>query len=84
MPVLLTEYRKYIVGQTLMYIQHRQMVCGKFHICHDLDLDQNVNDNAYPTPLRHEALDVSHKMVMLVIILYQSKIDDRLVACLFC
>ena len=41
------------------------MVCGEFHIFHDLVLDQNVNDNAYSTPFLHEALDVKHKMVML-------------------
>ena len=43
MPVLLTEYCKSKVCQELMYMQHRHMVCGKLHICHDLDLDQNVN-----------------------------------------
>ena len=41
------------------------MVCAELHIFHDLDLYQNVNDNDYPTPLIHEALDVKHKMVML-------------------
>ena len=41
------------------------MVCGEFHICHDLVLDQTLSDNAYSTPLLHEALDVNHKMVML-------------------
>ena len=56
-----------MVGQTLMYMQHRHMVCGELHICHDLDLDQNVNDDYYPTPFLHEALGVNHKMVMLVI-----------------
>ena len=64
-PVLLTEYRKSKVCQSLMYMQHRHMVCGEFHICHDLDLDQTVNFSAYPTPLLHEALDLNHKMVML-------------------
>ena len=59
------EHQKSMVGQTLMYVQHRHMVYGKFHICHDLDLDQNVYDNAYPTLLLHDALDVNHKMVML-------------------
>ena len=41
------------------------MVCSELHICHDLILDQTVNDNDYLTPLLHEALDVNHKMVML-------------------
>ena len=35
-------------------------------------LDQNVNDNAYSTPLLHEALYVDHKMVMLGIGLYHN------------
>ena len=72
MPFLLTEYRKFVFGQALMYLQHRHMVCGKFHICHDLDLDQNVNYNYYPTPLLHEALDVNHKMVTLGIVSYHN------------
>ena len=66
-PVSLTEYHKSRVCPALVYIQHRHMVCGKFHIYHDLILDQTVNDNAYSTPLIHEALDVNHKMLMLVI-----------------
>ena len=61
-----------MVVQTLMYMKHRPMVCGKLHICHELDLDQNVNNNAYPTPLLHEALDVNHKMVMLGISWYHN------------
>ena len=52
-------------GQALMYMQQRQMVYGELHIYHDLDLDQNVNDNSYPTPLLHEALYVNHKMEMM-------------------
>ena len=48
------------------------MLCVEFHICHDLDLEQNLFDNAYPTPLLHEALDVNHKMVMLGIGLYHN------------
>ena len=72
-PVLLTEHHKSMVGQALMYMQHRNMVCNEFHICHDLYLDQNVNDNAYPTLLLHEALDMNHKMVMLGIGLYHNK-----------
>ena len=54
-----------MVDQALMYMQHRNMVCGVLNIFHDLDLDQTVNDNAYPTPLLHEALDVNHRMTML-------------------
>ena len=64
-PILLTEYRKSNVCQALMYMQHSHMVCVELHIRHDLDLDQNVNDNSYSTPLIHEALDVNHKMVTL-------------------
>ena len=74
-PVLLTEYQKSMVVQALMYMQHRHMVWGKFHICRDLDSDQNVYDNAYPTPLLHEALDVNHKMVMLGIGWYHNTIS---------
>ena len=44
--VLLIEYRKSKVCQALMYMQHRNMVCGEFHIFRYLYLDQNVNDNA--------------------------------------
>ena len=48
------------------------MVRGKFCILHDLVLYQNVNDDAYSTPLYHEALDVDRKMVMLVIVFYRN------------
>ena len=48
-----------------MHIQHNHMVCGEFHVFHYLDLDQNVNNNAYSTPLLHEDLDVNHKMEIL-------------------
>ena len=48
------------------------MLCGEFHIFRDLVLDQNVNDNAYSNPLRREALDVDHKMVILGIGLYHN------------
>ena len=67
MLVLLTEDQKSIFGQALMYMQHRHMVCGELHIFHDLDLDQNVDHNHYPTPLLHEALDGNHRIVMLEI-----------------
>ena len=72
MPVSLTEYHKSRVCPALMYMKHRHMVFGELHICHDLILDQNVNDDAYSTPLIHEALDVNHKMVMLGIGLYHN------------
>ena len=49
------------------------MVCSELHICHDLDLDKNVYDNDYPTPLLHEDLGGNHRMVMLGIGLYHNK-----------
>ena len=55
-----------------MYMKHKHRICGKLHVFHDLVLYKKVNDNAYSTPLRHEALDVDHKMVMLVIGLYHN------------
>ena len=55
-----------------MYMQHRHMVCGELHICRDLVLYQNVNDNSYSTPLLHKALDVDHEMVMLGIGWYKN------------
>ena len=67
MSVLFTEDRKSIVGQALMYMQQRHMVCGKLDIYHYLDLDQSVYDNAYPNPLLHKALDGNDSMVILVI-----------------
>ena len=66
-PVSLTEYHKSKVFPAFIYIQHRHMVYGELHICHDLVLDQNINNNTYSTPLLHEALDLDHKMVMMVI-----------------
>ena len=71
-PFLLTEYHKSKVSIALIYIQHSHMVCGKFHICHDLFFDQTVKYNAYSTPLLHEALDMNHKMVMLGMSLYHN------------
>ena len=44
--VFLTEYQKSKVCQVFMYMQHRHMICGKLHICHELYLDKNVNDYA--------------------------------------
>ena len=72
MLVSLMLHHKSKVGQALMYMQHRHMECGELHIFHDLFLDQNVNGNAYSTPLLHEALDVDHKMVVLGIGLYHN------------
>ena len=43
-------YHKSKGGQALVYMQQRHMVCGKLHICHDLFLDQNLDDNAYLIP----------------------------------
>ena len=51
----------------LMYMQHKHMVYGEFHIHHCLFLDQNANDNSYSNPLRHEVWNVYHKMVILII-----------------
>ena len=48
-----------------MYIQRNHMLCRKLRICHDLYLYQNLNYNAYSTPLRHEDLDMYHKMVIM-------------------
>ena len=53
-------------------MQHKHMVCRKVHICHDRVLDQNANDNAHSTPVRHEDLDTEHKIVMLGISLYHN------------
>ena len=49
------------------------MVYGELQIYHEIVLDQNENDNAYSTPLIHEALDVNHKILMLGIGWYQNK-----------
>ena len=46
-------------------MQHKHMLYGKFHIYHYLVLDQNENDNAYSTPLRHEVCNVDQKMVIM-------------------
>ena len=48
------------------------MIHGKFHICRELDLNQNIYDNAYPTPLLQEASYVNQKMVILGIGWYQN------------
>ena len=48
-----------------MYMQQKHMVFSELHIWNDLDLDKNVNDNAYQTPFLHDALDVEKKTVML-------------------
>ena len=41
------------------------MEFGESHICNDLVLDKNLNDNACSSPLIHKALDVDRKIVML-------------------
>ena len=71
-PVPWTKYHKSKVCPSLMYMQHRHMVCGELHILHDLVLDKNVSGNAYSTPLLHEVLDVDHKIIMLGIGLYHN------------
>ena len=70
--IFLMVYHKYKVGRALMYMQHKNMVCGKLHIFHYLFLDQNINVNAYSTPFLYEDLDVDHKVVMMGIGLYQN------------
>ena len=70
--VLLNEDQKSMVNQALMYMQHRHIVCGEFHICHDLDLYPNLYYNDYATLLLHEAMDVNHIMVMLGISWYHN------------
>ena len=67
MPISLTGYQKSKVCPALICIQHMHMLCGEFHIYHDLVLDQNVNDSAYSTPLLHEALSLNHRMIILLI-----------------
>ena len=52
------------------------MVCCELHIYHELVLDQNVNDNYYSPPFLHEALNVEHKMAMLVIGLYHNTFSN--------
>ena len=70
MIVHLMVYHKSKVGQALMYMQHRHMECGESHICHDLVMNRNENDNAYSNTLLHKALDVEHKTVIMGIRLY--------------
>ena len=70
--VSLKVYHKYKVGRALVCMQHRHISCREFHICHDLVLYQNVNDNSFSSPLFHEALDVDHKILILVIGLYHN------------
>ena len=74
--VSLKVYQKSKVGKSLINIQNRHMVCSELHICLELFLDQNVNNNAHSTPLLHEALDVDHKMLILGIGLYHNKISN--------
>ena len=48
-----------------MYMQHEHIVYGALQIYPYLVLYQNVNDNAYSTPLRHEICNVDQKMIIL-------------------
>ena len=41
-----------------MYKQHMHMVYGELYIYIYQVLDQNANDNAYSTPLRHKVWNV--------------------------
>ena len=70
--VFLMVYHKSTFGKTLMYMQHRHMECVEYHICHEQVLDKNVNGNTYSAPLLHAALDVDHKVVIMVIGLYHN------------
>ena len=72
MLVFLVVYHKSTFGKTLMYMQHRHMECVEYHICHEQVLDKNVNGNTYSAPLLHAALDVDHKVVIMVIGLYHN------------
>ena len=63
--VYLMVYRISKVCLALIYKQHNNMVYGELYILPFLVLDQNVNDNAYSTPLRHEVLYVDQKMIIL-------------------
>ena len=67
--VYLMVYHISKVCPALMYMQHMHMVYGELQIYHYLVLDQNLNDNAYSTPLRHEVWNMDHKKVMLGIYL---------------
>ena len=62
-------YHLFKVCPALIYMQHSRMVYGEFHRHHYLVLNQNANDKAYSTPLRHEVWNVDNKMLMLVIVL---------------
>ena len=48
-----------------MYMQHKHMLYEELYIYHYLVLYQNVIDNAYSTPLRHEFWNVDYNIVML-------------------
>ena len=63
--VYLLKYQISKVFIALMYKKHTHMVYGELHILPYLVLDQNANDNAYSSPLRHEVWNVDHKIVML-------------------
>ena len=71
--VYLMVYHVSKVCLALMYIQHTHMVYGELHILPFLVLDQNENDDAYSTPLRHKVWNVDHKMVIIGIDLCYNK-----------
>ena len=54
---------KFKVCLALIHMQLKNTVFGELHICHDLVLNQNINDDAYLTPLQHKALDVDQNNV---------------------
>ena len=58
-------YHIYRVCLALMYMQHKHMIYGEFHIYHYLFLEQNTKDNAFSTPLWYEVWNVEQKIVML-------------------
>ena len=72
MPIFLKVYHKSKVCLVFMYMQNRHMECRESHICHELVLDQKINDNFCSSPLIHDALDVDYKMVILGIGLYHN------------
>ena len=57
-----------------MYMQHKHMVYGEFHLHQYLVLGQDSNINAYSTPLRYEVWNVDHKEVMLFYFIFKQYI----------
>ena len=56
---------KFTDWPVLMYKQHMHMVYGKLYIYPYQVLDQNANENACPTPLRHVVWNMDHRRVMM-------------------